>query len=361
MIQDIIIFILILLVIYYISKKSSEHFTVPNVEDLDSYIKTNIDENYQNKINSIDIILNFIQENSKNNNNFVINTNTPITVKEINSGKFKIDGIQKFKNLRIKGDLNLHGGLNINYDEGKNTVEIIPRYMIVAWSNNFYKRITILPENLENGIIEGVNDRKLEAIILDIPRGWVLCDGRSYIIENGNPIVSQLENSIKTPDLRNRFVIGVSPDEYSYTDQEAVLKNTPANQIETVYISKYEFGQNYGNHTYSLIKEDLPHHWHMFTTTKPIYLKDLDKTTYPDADYLKQLYTERQSDGSPMPSDYKISTGLSNEGTGSGLGWNRLDLNKKVTYVETENTGSKPAASFNTVQANMSFFYIMKI
>jgi hypothetical protein len=355
MIENIIICILFLLIIYYILKKSPEHFSVPNVDDL--YIQTSIDQNYRDKIRDLDIILNFVKNNSKDNNNFVINSNTPIPVKNIISGQMNINGTHKFKNLKINGDLNINGGLEINTNEGKNKIEIIPRYMIVAWCNNFYKRMTILPEDLDNGIIEGVNDKKFEAIILDIPEGWVLCDGKKYIIENGKPIQTVNDPSIQTPDLRDRFVIGAT-DEFSYKDQEAIFNNVPNDQVETIFISKYEFGKKYGNNKYQLKEQDLLNHWHNFAYESPIYLNEINNINY--SLYLNNFgeTTIDSSIGRILKEDSHISTGLKGK---KGIGWNMLDHTKEVTYVETETAGNTNNASFDTVPYHKSFFYIMKI
>ncbi len=414
MIQDIIICILFLLIIYNLLKKKQENFSVPDVENLDSYIQTNINDNYKEKINNLDIILNFINQYNINNNNFKINSKNPIPVKDVVVGNLKTIGNQNFKNMTINGDLKINGGLKINYNEGRNKIDIVPRYMIVAWTNNFYKRVTIIPEDLENGIIEGVNDKKIEAVVLDIPKGWVICDGSGYIInENGDIIRSTNANAIITPDLRDRFVIGAC-EEFSYTDLEKVYyrKNINTN-FDIIYISKYEFGKIYGNYSTRLTSKNIPVHDHEYTYYNPIKLPFINPNTsindnkliksrlqnysYGNLDLINEPedtvetcnnkkisllrnrdnqsqftstvnnisdteagcsftpVTKLTEDGNVIDgSKFNIVTGINT------VGFNMGEKNTAV-YVETEDAGNPIPKEINTVPWNMSLFYIMKI
>ncbi len=334
MIQDIIICILFILIIYYIFKKNPEHFSIPDTENLNLNIKNYVDENYNNKIKYLNTVLNFIEKNNKNNQNLIINSSKLINTKNINAGQLKTTGSNKFKNLTINGDLNINGFLKINYDIGKNKVQIIPRFMIVAWCNNIYKK----------------DNNK---IILDIPYGWALCDGGVYNYNKEGKIIKVYDSSgIKTPDLRNRFIIGAASNSFSYPNQEEMLRGIPEDQASIINIPAYEFGNTYGNYTYTIKSTDLPPHRHFFSTKGPAML---NKNADPN---ILKLYTNKLANTSVIQDSYYLSTGLSLSPPG---GYNMGDPNQEITYVKTDNEGKEKPTPINIVPQHMSLFYIMKI
>ena len=79
----------------------------------------------------------------------------------------------------IEGDTVLKGKVEFENKDDM-LMNILPKYMVIAWANN-----------------EG------------IPKGWAVCDGKKYILNDDGTATVTSENGIQTPDLRGRFVLGM--------------------------------------------------------------------------------------------------------------------------------------------------------
>ncbi|NQZ09813.1 MAG: hypothetical protein HRT35_21895, partial [Algicola sp.] len=86
--------------------------------------------------------------------------------------------------LKVAGDLAIHGQFKECADDGL-YYDLVPTGTVVMWHNQ------------RTGAFD-------EA---DLPKGWILCDGRQYTNVDGQ--------TVGAPDLRGRFVVGVS-DEYTH-------------------------------------------------------------------------------------------------------------------------------------------------
>jgi microcystin-dependent protein len=159
-IKDIILFILVIVIIYLIYKTR-------NLEKLESFttdteIISAVNNQYKTDMEAIinvGKVLDYIKNNNNSLNIIPFNTITD--------------------RLIVKGDLEVDGKINITGRDTK-ILEIFPKYMVIAW-----------------GTSSGS------------PKGWALCDGKSYILNlDGTVSISTLSTAIKTPDLKGRFILG---------------------------------------------------------------------------------------------------------------------------------------------------------
>ncbi len=186
-----------MLILYNLRATTKENFA--NI-DINEYLRSQINDYYNNKINNINNILNFVTNYNTNNNNITITSSNSITSNNITAGSLYLLGNHKINNLTINGNLTLSDNLIINdyrSDNYNKNINIIPRYMIIAWYNEY----------------DYINK-------YNIPNGWVLCDGSKYYF-NENNILSNFDNSIninivgeiiETPNLVDKFIIGSSTD-----------------------------------------------------------------------------------------------------------------------------------------------------
>jgi microcystin-dependent protein len=192
-IKDIILIILIIISIYLFYKINIiENFN--DTTDINMLIKNQYTKDKDSMRNLIDF-LNFTD----------INNNT------INIPNITLDS----NNIFVNGNLNTNGNINF-INKNTNIMEIFPRYMVIPWGNDI------------------------------IPKGWAYCDGNRYIIGINGLAVKTLDetNSILTPDLRNRFIIGAG---------------TSANNL-----TPYNLNTPGGEETHVLTLDEIPEHTHVF-------------------------------------------------------------------------------------------------
>ncbi len=268
MIKILIIVILILFILYklyHIKKIKKEHFDNINSEDITNQVNIF----YNNKINKINNILNFIKTYKNNNGNINITNSDALISNNITVNNLYTNGYNKFNTLLIKGDLTMSDNLIIN----NNDINIVPRYMIIAWYNKY--KIGSINKQLE----------------YSIPRGWVLCDGKSYYIKNG--IITEVDLNkdyvasgeiIKTPNLINKFVIGAFNESFEWI-------NGNGDQEKSVNIKK--FNSSGGSSTIQLTPDDIKH-YHNFSAG-PIGVDSNNKSYGINGSY-KYLY-EYKSNG----------------------------------------------------------------
>lgn len=145
--QDIIILILIFAILYLMYKtRNVESFTVSDD------VNQAINDIYKADINAIRNLSN-IATNIYNQGDLLT-----IPAKTTNTN-----------DLIINGNITMNGNVNIVQFRG----------LIVIWSG----------------------------AITDIPKGWALCDGQKYILDNNNLAIVDYTGT-QTPDLRGRFILG---------------------------------------------------------------------------------------------------------------------------------------------------------
>jgi microcystin-dependent protein len=146
-IKDIILFTLILLTIYLLYKTTKLEKFNSNID-----LTKEVNDIYKIDIDALRNMASLSKYLYINKEKCII----PINTAQVN-------------NLNINGNLNVNGDVEFNY-KNTNIFEIFPRYMIIAWFNE------------------------------DIPKGWVICDGKKYLDANGI--------EIEIPDLRSYMIIG---------------------------------------------------------------------------------------------------------------------------------------------------------
>ncbi len=263
MIKYIIIVILIILILNNL--KTKENFTTSTF-DAKAYLENKIDNYYNNKIKNINNILDFVTSYNNNNNNINIISDTPINSNNIIVNKdTEIKGYNKLNNLIVNGNLTISDDLIIDdyrNDTYNKNIEIIPRYMIIAWHSKYKYNSEKIP------------------IELDIPKGWVICDGKKYVYINNKfeELNSESEYTgeiIETPNLIDKFIIGASEESFEWTSivdgngNKNTKQNTP---IRTLY----SYG---GINNYVFKKTDLPPHIHNFMIG-PKIVEDQNKKSY---------------------------------------------------------------------------------
>jgi hypothetical protein len=302
MILNIIIIFLILLIIYKISKKKEDF----NNSDIDlTYEEFN--NYYNNQIKYINNIFDYINSYNKNNSNIIINSND-IKTNTINTNKLEIHNHMKIPNLHVKGNLTFSSNLIIDKNAKNN---IIPRYTIIAWYPKY---------------------KYLDAEYMStIPKGWVLCDGKKYYLDNNNfklydPSISVMGEIIETPNLVNKMIVGVNPNTYETSDK---------------VIDKKDFMTYKGSDFYKLTSNDIPKHSHNYSSSW-LYNKNLP------TDWLTEWenYTLSSQD------DYGIATGLV-------IPYNYGETPN--TIVKTDYSGNNDPTPIDRKQPYIKLFYIMKL
>ena len=131
----------------------------------------------------------------------------------------------------IEGDTVLKGKVEF---ENKDTMlmDILPKYMVIAWANN-----------------EG------------IPKGWAVCDGKKYILNDDGTATDTLENGVQTPDLRGRFVLGAGEGKTYQYDTGKVDAEGKAITEERVLTTR-KLGDNNGEEQHTLTIAEMPWHNH---------------------------------------------------------------------------------------------------
>ncbi len=360
MIKNIIILLLILLIIFNLFKPKKEHFTDT------SFLEEKVNNYYANNIKYINNVLDYVNNYNINNNNINIKSTTPINCNNMTVGGLYASGYNKFNNLTINGNLTISDNLVIDdyrNDSYTKDINIIPRYTIIAWYDKYYvKNDTITP--------------------LNIPKGWVLCDGKSYYIQNNsilelNSEFSNLPDIIKTPNLVDKFVIGQSTSESEWFSND--LNQTFKNRI-------IPFNSYGGNNFHTITLNELPIHFHEFilntkidTLTTNIINKQLSLSN-EEASIVAEVNNKYGTSGSisrtwQSDGSYKINILNNNtiindptidvskniylNGIMGGL-WNIGGGEKVYTYTD-EDGGSKEPESFDVRPSYINLYYIMKI
>jgi microcystin-dependent protein len=198
-IKDIVLIILIIISIYLLYKTLLfENF------DGSSDIINEIDNQYKKDMDVIRNLTDFSKYIIDNNNIFNIPGYTYTVANNITiKGKLKSNKNIKFLNRTTK------------------IFDIFPKYMVIPWYNN------------------------------NIPKGWALCDGNRYTIGNdGNALKTDNENnSILTPDLRSRFIVGAS--------------NNATSDITPIPFKSEPNGEE----KHRLLVNEIPSHQHQYITS----------------------------------------------------------------------------------------------
>ena len=93
-----------------------------------------------------------------------------------------------------------------------------------------------------------------------VPNGWQLCDGEPLKYKDDNPnslsrfVLDNTRNTIKTPDLRGRFILGANP---------VKINGTTPNFDRNIR----NINENGGEETHKLSKDEMPTHNHGDDTT----------------------------------------------------------------------------------------------
>lgn len=173
----IIIIIIIFLNFYLLYRiKNLENKSLDKFETLDDSMQKAVVEQYKSDINDISTIANIY-------NNIAHNSNSNI-VSLFGNDLLLIFNETQYGSLNIKNELKCNDTLNSSV---LNTKDLDANH-----TYNIFPLRSIVPYNNTN-----------------FPPGWVLCDGKSYKMdEQNNPVVSNDADAIKTPDLRGRFIVG---------------------------------------------------------------------------------------------------------------------------------------------------------
>ncbi len=246
-IEDIILIIFSLLVIYLIYKtRNLEKLSIeqPTVETFEASVTDIVNSKYLNDINHIknisNVAYNILREKDT--------TSIPAATTYVNS-------------------LIIDGSLNIS-NKGTLLVNIFPKYMIIAWADKI------------------------------IPKGWALCNGNRYILENDGS-VSEDPIGILTPDLRGRFVLG---------------SGIGRNNDDTEDLTERNFKDIGGEEAHELTLNEIPAHVHDYITNEGGY-SGYAYTAYVSSseprmiDYGDKIKNTFKTGGKITPNTGKINDG----------------------------------------------------
>lgn len=220
-IKDIILIVLVIAVLYLVFKTtfsptSSESFDAASVfaESLNSSIKNAVNEKY---MTDIDAMRNLADISRK-----ILNPNTSGDTLDLPATNTKI------RNLTVTGDIKFT-------NKETSILEIFPRYMVISWA-------------------------KAQDVTYPIPKGWAMCDGRTYVLDISNiAVVSSSDSAIKTPDLRGRFILGAGIGNVYENGVVKKINNTDVKLAERTF---NEYG---GEEKVALSTDEMPrHNHHMF-------------------------------------------------------------------------------------------------
>ncbi len=145
-------------------------------------------------------------------NDAIINGSTTTNDLTVKNNTF-MSGSTTINNLTVEGDVKFT-------NRNTNIMEIFPRYMVIAWASS------------------------------DIPKGWALCDGGFYKLNADGTINSNsIVDSIKTPDLRGRFVLG---------------SGVGAKDMNNINLTNRDLNTTGGEEAHTLTTPEMPPHKHTF-------------------------------------------------------------------------------------------------
>jgi hypothetical protein len=248
--KDIILFILVLIIIYLLYKtEKAEHF------DMTNDIKTAINNKFKVDLQPMRELADY----STTLYNFQDTFNLPSNITNI------------ARNLVIDRNLLVNGNVKFT-NKNTNILEIFPKYSIIAWANK------------------------------DIPKGWAMCDGLNYILNNNGIAEISFDTSLRlinTPDLRSKSIL-------KYEGQPSYIIRSGSEKIKIRY-------------------ENLPRHSHIYN----IYGSTIEGYEMLLSTYSKTEY---------IPIGYKSS-------------YLRYDPDTRKSYNQLLNTALANPISFATKQA----------
>jgi microcystin-dependent protein len=136
----------------------------------------------------------------------------------------------------VKGDMEVRGKV-VFTNKNTNVMDIFPKFMVIAWAS------------------------------IDIPKGWALCDGKTYVLNVTTGIASEvLANSsggTVTPDLRARFIVGAGTFEVNIADRDPYYNiSTISTSLSTKATVNIDFGARDGESAHKLTENEMPRHSH---------------------------------------------------------------------------------------------------
>lgn len=297
----------------------------------------------------------------KNNSNKIINNvNTLYSNLNIIGGVYNTDSTNINEQYITLIDEELIKKYNDDLNE-LNKISLLTRYLkedndkLTINSYNFIIENNIIFTNRNNKILEIFPQYMIVSWASEsIPKGWALCDGNRYILnlEGDAEISIYVFDSVLTPDLRSRFVIGASKTEFELNNintSDVFNGNYVRNNKINMPLNK-----DGGTLAHSLTNNDeIPSHNHEYNE---IY------NTY---NYIHPSNTHYFDDPSYFPGD--INSACSNS---SGHDFYYLKNNKEIS--EIPDTSKDPSNEYTSLDGgenkphnNMppfhSLYYIMKL
>lgn len=317
--RDYIIIFMVMIIIYLFFKKYIEKFTDPATiaSSITQQVADQIDNVFKadlSKLNDLGNLLNIL--NTDTNNNLL---KTDITVNEL-----KPDYIN-CENILVNGNITIE---DINNFENK-TFNIYPRYMVMIWTQTI------------------------------IPKGWVLCDGKTWY-------VNKIESVVKD-DLIKRGVIDIDKyikdNNYETIVVPNLIEKFVFGAINDNTSDKYTLHNTGGAESVILAENQIPVHYH--TLPFAINITNTDTNLVKRADIIDdsafELYTYYR--GGPQYG----STSFISKPHDRWETYNIMTYNQKITNnfiidglaIETDYARNitSPPSTINKSHENMPPYY----
>ena len=337
----VLIIILIIILIYFINRNKNEHFSNSNIQnDIDNILNNIYSANFNELKLTSDKILEI-----KQNNKINLTNNLDIT------GIFDI----KSSTLTSNNYLKINNSIIFNNKNNPNVfIDIFPQYFIMIWGDK-----------------------------LNIPNGWVLCDGKTYVFNKDNKLVNTIEPyttptsynlddpnyyKITTPDLR-----GVLLQSYNKNDIDKIIQSSKNKET----ITDIQFNLRFGKETKNLLY--VPRHDHLLATKNSKNINEV-RTGLDNSelgfDYEESIRTsrEKQVDGGM---DFVKNIDTTNNNLIQQLKSQNLEPNNPIYYgtagfIDEEKTRRRQIGvetvydqytqePINIVPLSVALYYIMKL
>ena len=220
-------------------------------------------ENFETNLTDINTMINNIYNSDMDNiknistraKSILLNNDIlSLDVTKIITPDLEINNDLVANELLVKNNLTINGNVTFTNKETA-LLDILPQYIVIAWNgiNNITTTTTSSNTSSSNNSDNNTssNNTSSQSNASIIPKGWALCDGKKYMLDDNGYAIENNGSGIRTPDLRGRFPVGSG---------EGEVKNSAGDIVS--YLTERNSREIGGTETHKLTLNEMAHHDH---------------------------------------------------------------------------------------------------